>query len=392
MPGYRPRHPAPANHGSDGEAEECPAVPLAAITAESLDEEVLARAEEQLGQLEQLANPDEERIAEFAEAWDHWPVTYQPKVNRAARLDLRREEGAQEGKTKLAPAHQKVKDATHRSWWQRARSTAVARLTLGLQEARRHCLTSIDDLVAGLDADRTALPAGELGWSDVGPNQGNVKSIIMNLRTLAHTVAPQRQVNERWKHYVGSYPPEWTAEVLADRQRREQLRQQCLSDAQAVIAALGHEGAGVLFIHWPDSRANQRKPTARKHDQVHWHLIVDRVQPDGMVHQVGNAGIALRVIADALDAEAGQKSGYDPPGKHDKATAKGWGEAESGTIAAELRGGGGVVESIPMLDISAAVRIAQTCGPLESRVSGLMVLQKPSYKDLSGIVRHCAFG
>jgi hypothetical protein len=219
-----------------------------------------------------------------------------------------------------------------------------------------------------------------------------VKSIITNLRTIAHTVTPQRQVNERWKHYVGSYPPEWTAKVLVDPQRREQLRRQCLSDAQAVIAALGHEGAGMMFIHWPDSRANQRKPTARKHDQVHWHLIVDRVQPDGLVHQVGNAGIALRVVADALDAEAGVKSGYDPPGKHDKVTAKGWGEAESGILAAELRGGGGSVEPIPLLDISAAIRIAQTCGPIESRVSGLMVMQKPSYKDLAGIVRHCAFG
>ena len=101
---------------------------------------------------------------------------------------------------------------------------------------------------------------------------------------------------------------------------------------------------------------------------------------------------ALTLLADALDAEAGLKSGYDAPGKHDKVTAKGWNEAESGVLAAEVRGGEQSVEPIALLDITAAIRIAQATGKCEQRVAGLMVMQKPSYKDLAGIVRHCAFG
>jgi len=294
------------------------------------------------------------------------PAGHAVVVHRRDRQEGRRAAEILAGEGVAAPAHEREKDRKTRQRWQSSLARATASGWAHLEAAR--AATAADGRLTASVGPAAATPVGYVLAGSYGTQQGNAAAITAALEAHHSGLAPQRQVNQPWMHWVGAYG-------------QKVDRQQMVYDALATMVGSGlqpDDHAWVLFGHG-----------------THWHLVAGRVRRDGMVYQMPNAGIALRATVDVLDAESGVRTEYHAPGQHDKATAIAYRAMERDGLAAELRGrsedGLARVVEVPLQGPGWARRIA-ALGHYPHRTPGLLVIQKPSYQAVAGIVRHCIFG
>jgi hypothetical protein len=251
--------------------------------------------------------------------------------------------------------------------WARTLRSATACGWVELAAAR----AALDAPPAAAAAARFPAPcataAGLVIAGSGGHADGDGQALIAQLEAERARIRPQRGSRLPWLHLVGTYG-------------RPCGHQQMLLDSLAVMRGGGlgpAERPWALFGH---------------HD--HWHLIAGRVGADGRSWQKAH-NLALRLTVDVLDAESGWRTGYDAPGGPDRYSAWAYHRLAAGTLANQLLGVGAqglpTAEEVPVQGPAWAARLAMV-GPHEERISGLLVLSKPSYATLDYIVPHCIDG
>ena len=269
------------------------------------------------------------------------------------------------GRTRAAPPLVRAQERSEALGWSQAAAAAVAGGLVQLRLARAGMPTSLELDGGGYCGPELTTPAGLLLGTSFGLQRGSHQSVTDCLENHYAALTPQRGVRLPWMHWVGAYGRPVAVAAMTH-------------DAMAVMAGMGVDPdhhAWALFGH-----------------ETHWHLVACRVRDDGRTLAIPEPAVALRTTVDCLDAQSGFRTGYDMPGSPRGRTAM---SIRAGALVAQLRGrdaaGRLTLEAVPLQGPEWAMRISRLGAP-PPRVSGLMVIPKPSYRHVAGIIRHCMYG
>jgi len=285
--------------------------------------------------------------------------------NHRAKMEQFRLLKVMVGKTRPAPPLVRAQERAAALAWTQTAATAAARGLVQLRLARASMPACLDLDGGGYCGPELATPAGVLLGTSVGLQRGSHQIVTDGLENSYAALSPQRGVRLPWMHWVGAYGRSVPPESLA-------------YDGMALMAGMAldpQHHAWALFGHG-----------------THWHLVACRVRDDGRTLFIPEPGIALRTTVDCLDAESGFRSAYDMPGPpRGRLVAP----ISAGGLCAQLRGrntsGTLTIEEVPLQGPEWAMRISRLGAP-PPRVSGLLMLAKPSYRHVAGIIRHCMDG
>ena len=269
------------------------------------------------------------------------------------------------GKTRPAPPLVRAQERAAAQEWTQTAATAAARGLVQLRLARASMPACLELDGGGYCGPELATPAGVLLGTSVGLQRGSHQIVTDCLENSYAALRPQRRVRLPWMHWVGAYGRPVPPATLG-------------YDGMAVMAGMAldpEHHAWALFGH-----------------ATHWHLVACRVRDDGRTLSIPEPGIALRTTVDCLDAESGFRSAYDMPGPpRGRLVAP----IRAGELCAQLRGRDAAdtltIETVPLQGPEWAMRISRLGAP-PPRVSGMLVLAKPSYRHVAGIIRHCMDG
>jgi len=312
-----------------------------------------------------VAVPSAEQVAAACVELAAMPLGREGVRHHRAKMEQFRLLKVMVGKTRPAPPLVRAQERAAALGWTQTAATAAARALVQLRLARAGMPACLELDGGGYCGPELATPAGVLLGTSFGLQRGSHQSVTDCLENSYAALRPQRGVRLPWMHWVGAYGRPVPPAALA-------------YDGMALMAGMAldpEHHAWALFGH-----------------ATHWHLVACRVRDDGRTLAIPEPGLSLRTTVDGLDAESGFRSAYDMPGPPRGRLV---GPISTGRLCAQLRGrdaaGELTIEEVALQGPEWAMRISRLGAP-PPRVSGLLMLAKPSYRHVAGIIRHCMDG